>query len=89
MLGRSNYFGFFIDWFVELIGNATAYAMIIATASIFIGLSLYINGMMEDMKMRLMSIDSDSTEKPSKRLNPVQMWSIYVEEIQFHIEIIE
>lgn len=85
LVARANYIGFFVDWIIELIGNCVAYAMIIATASIFIGLHLYINGMMQDMRIRLTmrAIDGDSTEEPT------QMWPTYVEEIQFHIEIIE
>lgn len=85
LIGRTSYVGFFIDWFIELICFATVLLILIASGSIYIGISLYIIGMVEDLKMRIPSIDSDFVAQ----LNPASVWSIYVKEIDHHVEIIK
>lgn len=47
--------------------------------------------MATDMKLRIMSIDDEPSpsNEPSQPLSQSKKWPIYVEEIQFHIAIIE
>lgn len=62
-------------------------AGIIATTigSIYAGLCLYINGLVADMKAKL----SFSVFKgPQHEVNQSIDWSLYVQEIDFHVEII-
>lgn len=90
LIGRDNYIGFYIDWFIETTGGSVFIAVIILSASIYIGIFLYVNGMTTDMKMRLISIEIGSTLRPRCRpLSQSEKWWIYVQEIQFHGEIIE
>lgn len=49
---------------------------------------LYINGMVADMKMRMLSMEGESPMKPRRPLNKLQKWSIYEREINFHNEIV-
>lgn len=58
---------------------------IVIAASIYIGMCLYITGMVKDMKMRITAIDSPAYH----RLHESNTWPIYVREISFHNEIIE
>lgn len=89
LIGRANYMGFYIDWLIEVISSASGYAIVIMTASIYIGIFLYINGMVCDMKMRMKDLESDFTTKmPRHTTNHIRICSIYVEEIEFHLNII-
>lgn len=56
----------------------------------YIGIFLYINGMVKDMKMRFSSIDDSLTIKPNQTKVHLSdsIRLIYVQEIEFHIEII-
>lgn len=59
------------------------------TATIYVGMFFYINGMVGDLKTRLASINEDSAAgRTHLVLQPDAIWSIYVQEIEFHIEII-
>lgn len=76
-----------IDWLMELvsvIGNAT---IITTSGSLFIGLCLYIGGMVTDVEKRISSIAQKSTDQTT-RADHNKMWSIYVNELRFHNEII-
>lgn len=87
--GRTNdYTDFYLDWAIELFSNVVSSTILIASTSIYIGLFLYINAMVKDMKMRNMSIGSDSMGKPPKASINLEKWSIYVQYIEFHVEII-
>lgn len=57
------------------------------SASIYIGIFLYINGMVADMQMRAKSIDNNDNsvdDNPGSSKN----WLILVEEMKFHLGII-
>lgn len=55
------------------------------SVSIYIGMFLYINGMVTDMQMRMKSInDNDSMSDPRQLKN----WAILVEEMKLHLGII-
>lgn len=62
--------------------------MVSSSGSSYIGMFLYINGMMSDMKMRLNSMNNNSMEAQQKPSSSVEKWSIYVREMDFHVEII-
>lgn len=80
--GRDTYFGFYVDWSTEL-GAIIMYMTIIPTiGSFFVGTSLYIEGMVADLRAALMECD-----EATKTHN--EMWSIYVNEFVFHREVIE
>lgn len=53
---------------------------------IYVGISFYINGMVRDMKLRIVAIGKVSTDKTPRQ--HLQIYSLYVGEIQFHREII-
>lgn len=53
--------------------------------SLYLGLCLYISGMTADMKTRL----DFSVYGSDQKLDKNSLWSIYVQEIDFHNEIIE
>lgn len=89
LIGRDNYIGYIIDWLILFCGAGADVAITVLSASIFVGTFLYINGMATDMKMRLASIDDDSPIEPRHSIASMAKWTIYVEEIQFHIAIIE
>lgn len=89
MIGRTTYIGFFIDWLIESSAGMLVDVIVILSASFYIGTFLYINGMVTDMKIRVSSIDAESTLDQRHRLTPTEKWQIYQEEIQFHIAIIE
>lgn len=78
LIGRTCYLGFYIDWFIELTTGAACVIIIAINGSIYVGIFLYINGMVKDLKMRL-----------SSELSPVRPWSIYIKEINHHVEIIK
>lgn len=86
----ATYLGFYFDLACEALSTIANYVGIISTGSSFIGIHLYINGMMRDMKMQFNSINVDFMDpsKPSNSLRRMEKWSIYVREIEFHIEIV-
>lgn len=43
--------------------------------------------MKKDMEMRIVSNGSDSTNKPHKSLDQAGNWLIYIDAINFHVEI--
>lgn len=79
--------GFFIDWLIELICLAADVLTMIATGSMYIGFCLYINGMVKDMQIRVMSIDTNALS--SSEHSTLSTWSAYVQEIDLHVEIIK
>lgn len=89
LLDEAIYTGFLFDWLLEALAYSANFIILIATGSIYLGTFLYINAMVKDMQMRFMSLESDSTIKPHKLLDSKQVWSIYVQEIEFHNGIIE
>lgn len=83
-MGRTSYIGFFVDWFIESISTAALYATFILSVSIYVGIFLYIDGMVLDMRKRIISLNDVSTIRPRQ----LEKWSIYLTEIQFHNDII-
>lgn len=79
-MSRSNnvYLVFFVDWLFEAIALVVDFIILNLLASIYTGMFLYINAMKRDMKMRF---DVSLSAKN-------EAWSIYIEEIKFHNEII-
>lgn len=73
--------GFYVDLLLQAIVLASDSTILIATISIYVGIFIYINAMVKDMKMRLLTTDLDLLEESSS-------WSIYVQEFDFHNEII-
>lgn len=90
LLGRSNYIGFYVDCIIVVAGGAADFAAILLFGTIHAGFSLYINAMVKDMKIRLEAIkDLQSPDEPRQPLYRMKIWSSYVREIKFHIEIIK
>lgn len=85
MTDQPSYIGFLIDWTIQLFGTVATYTIVTASASIFIGFFLYITGIVKDMKQRIERNFDIETPKPS---DLTEKWSIYVQEIRFHNEII-
>lgn len=88
LLGRGNFIGFYFDWAIDATSSLSNYVVVSSSGSSYIGMFLYINGMMRDMKMRLNSMNNNSMEAQQKPSSSVEKWSIYVREMDFHVEII-
>lgn len=96
LLGQSKYIRFYIDWLIELFASGVVLIIIIMSVTIYVGIFLYIVGMVTDMKMRMTSIGSDPAKdklvSQSKNdevyVSRRRIWSIYMEEMEFHIKII-
>lgn len=86
LLGTTNYIGFYVDCLIQAVASVSNDIILEISASIYIGIYLYINAMVLDVKERVLSIDSDSTKEP---LDQMQLLSNYVKEVIFHIEIIK
>lgn len=84
-MGRTTYIGFFIDCSFQFIATAACYLIIIAGASVYVGIFHYINAMVKDMKMQMLSIEYDSSIVSSQQ---DQTWLVYVQEVMFHVEVI-
>lgn len=85
-MGRTTYKGFYVDWFIEFACFASDPILFTSSASIYVGLFLYINAMVKDVKMRLSLINlNDSADEG----HPANIWSNYVPEIDLHVEIIK
>lgn len=58
--------------------------MVTACGSLYIGLCLYVDGMVADFRSRIDAIHCHVWEE-----RITDAWLVYVKEFQFHIEIIE
>lgn len=77
--------GFYLDWFFQINNGFDALVLVLVAGSIFIGMFLYITGMVSDMKMRIATIDDDLASQQKNR----HFWLLHVREFRFHVEIIE
>lgn len=68
-------------------GGAVTFGAIFLFGTIEAGIYLYINGMVNDMKVRIEANNLDSSDEPHQSLHQMKIWSNYVREIKFHIEI--
>lgn len=75
---QGNVIGFYLDWFIEMIVSIVADVAIFISVSFYVGICLYINGMMKDIKLHLMDIDRVSTKDLK--------WSLYAPLIDLHNE---
>lgn len=88
-MGRTTYIGFLVDWFLDMIFIIANFISFNITASIFVGIFLYINGMVKDMKTRFTSINDDFAACRAQQISQSnEIWSIYIQEIELHIGII-
>lgn len=85
-MGRTTYMGFYVDWFIEFACFAADPIAFASSVSIYVGMFLYINAMVEDVKMRLSSINFNES---AGEQDPMNIWSMYVAEIDLHVEIIK
>lgn len=63
--------------------------VIVAFASLFIGLCLYVTGMVEDIKIQLTLLDDSRQSNSTNAADRLHARSVYVKEIKFHVEIFE
>lgn len=84
VMGQTTYIGFFTDWLIESAVISAGLGAITATGSIYFGMFCYINGMVEDVRHRL--IPSGATGA-HQFLDQTKAWPIYVREFEFHVEI--
>lgn len=79
-IGRETYHGYYADWITQA-AVGIPYALIVTTiGSFYVGIYLYINGMVEDLEETLTRIDY---------YNENFNWPTYVEVIHLHNTIIE
>lgn len=84
LFGRTNCIGFLIDCVVQLMSSLSGYAIILLSGSSYLGIYIYVNAMVRDMKRELMPIENGSSVDLRLREN----WKIFKRAINFHIEII-
>lgn len=80
----SGFIGFYFDLILEAVSSIANFVAIISSGTSYIGIYLYINGMMKDSKGRFMAIDLKSSNGSDQE----NIWTIYVREIRLHVEII-
>lgn len=82
-------FGYFVIYIIELNGGI-GYAIILVTSmTLFISLCFYIDNMVKDLASELQKIDQDFILLSTRRLQQKREISLrFIEEIQFHNEII-
>lgn len=85
ILGRTSYIGFYTDLLFIAACSASSAIIYIASGSIFVGIILYINGMVKDLNARIIALEINSIAEES----PASAWSIYLQEINMHVEIIK
>lgn len=73
---------------LETIADLTGVVVLTTCALIYFGIVLYITAMVNDMKMRMELIDWDSKSDSSRPSDQIDIWPIYVHEIEFHIDLI-
>lgn len=92
LLTRATYLGFYVDLLIEAIALSSGLLTATITASVYIGLLLYMHATIDDMRARLSSIGTfepqQSPGQNRQRTDNQRMWSIYAEEIDFHFDII-
>lgn len=86
-LDRPDFASFYTDWFIQLIALSGNSISVCASASAYIGMYLYIDGMFQDITMAVRSIHGPQSEPSLKEESAT--WPAYVEEIKFHMEIIK
>lgn len=82
----SGYLGFAMDWLAELPAIISCGFLFLMVASLYLGLCLNINGIMRDIKSRMTHSTLGSHPSPRQQQN---FWSIVVNEIGLHIELIK
>lgn len=83
------YLEFVINGFIEFVGSVECGASMIISMSLYIGLCVYTNGMVDDLKCRMHVIDEyfmDGKRNGQNHTGHIQL--ILVEEIRFHHTII-
>lgn len=76
--------GFFIDWLIVATAVSAGLIAITATGSIYFGMFCYIDGMVKDVRSRLIGPEVAGVHQFS---DEVKSWSLFVREIEFHVEI--
>lgn len=84
LMGRDTYTGFYCNWIFVLFSLTGASLIVLSSATIYIGMFLYIDGLVRDLKMRLLAVADDFS---IGSLNLERNWLIYVHEIKFHIQV--
>lgn len=82
LLGRNTYIGFGVDWVLEACAILMSTVLYISAGSFYIGVCVYINAMVTDMKERLKSPAFGSNSGMAIR------WTSITKEIDLHNEII-
>lgn len=80
--------GFFIDWLIQFLASAAELLILVVSGLIYVGIFMYIDAMVKDIRMRFRAIDHQFSFNSEKSLNKSRLWSIYVREMEFHTEII-
>lgn len=83
LIERNIYIGFLVDWMIELFGVLCTSFTLISVASLYIGLCLYIGGMVADLRTKMAKFDHKTP------VGSITVRSIYVQALQFHADIIE
>lgn len=89
-MGQANYLGIYFNWVLQAIGAVGQSTVTVASASFHIGMCMYIQGTVTDLRGRMVEICDELTEKQSDNHTIVtRIGSTLIEEIQFHAEILK
>lgn len=72
-----------------MIGLSSDIIIFNTTATIYVGMFLYIHGMREDTKNRLSQLIENAGPESNQFVEPIDAWSNYVHEIDHHATMIE
>lgn len=87
--GRGNFIEFYIDLLIEMCSTMEYFAILITTASLYMGLCFYTNGMVDDLNMHMnKAAGGRSRTNTRNRLNYIDDALAYINSIQFHYKII-
>lgn len=80
---------FYANWFIQFATTSGCFIAVVASMSFYIGVCSYMEAMINDMEQRLKDSDTIVKDASINGSAVVNIQPIYVEEIQFHSDILE
>ena len=77
--GTNVVFSYYLNWIYQFVGTIAYYTMLCTIALLFIGMCIYIGGMVEDLKLTISELDAGSDTFANQLSS----------EIAFHIQVLE
>lgn len=83
LIDQNTYIEFLFNWCIESLSALCTANTFTAVTSLYVGLYLYIGGMLADLKAQMTSFDRKTTAES------LEFRSIFVRAVQLHVDIIE